>query len=202
MDVVLTMRKNRPAARGFTLVETLVAVALMALVMLAIIPLFATSLKSNGAGQDFTVLNSLVKQQLEQVMQYSFSDPRLAVPSGATVSIVNQDGTTTTSSGQLYRNQLATTITDGTKTLSFPYELDYVVQNFPMTSIANGAVPAPSTAVDDANAAWVSSNGAKMVTVFAASSRGSLQGTGYKSSGILPATMNGKQIRMSAIKMP
>jgi len=200
--MVLKMRPRRSTARGFTLVETLVAVLLMALVMLAIIPLFATSLKSNGAGQDFTVLNSLVKQQLEQVMQYSFTDPRLAVPSGATVSIVNQDGSTTPSSGQLYRNQMATTITDGTKTLSFPYELDYIVQDFPMSAVKNGAVPDPATAVDDANAAWVTSNGAKMVTCFAASSRQSLQGTGYKSSGIVAATMNGKQIRMSAIKMP
>ncbi len=180
----------------------MVALLLMALVMLAIVPLFASSLKSNGAGQDFTILNALAKQQLEQVMQYSFTDPRLAVPSGATVSIVNQDGSTTTSSGQLYQNQLATTVTDGTKTLSFPYELDYIVQDFPMTEIKNGAVPSPAAAVDDANSAWVTSNGAKMVTVFAASSRSSLQGTGYKDAGVLPASLNGKQIRMSAIKMP
>ena len=197
------MKRKKIAARaGFTLIEVLVALALMALAMLAIAPLFIGSLKSNGAGQDFTVLNALAKQQLEQVMQYSFSDPRLAVPSGATVGIVNQDGTTTTSSGQLYRNQLATSQTDGTKNSSFPYELDYVVQDFPMTEIKNGGIPGTASAVDDANAAWIASNGAKMVTVFVASSRDSLQGTSYKSAGIFAATVNGKQIRMSAIKMP
>lgn len=190
------------AAPGFTLIEVLVALGLMAIAMLAIAPLFVASLKSNGAGQDFTVLNSLAKQQLEQVMQYSFTDPRLAVPGGATVSIVNQDGTTTTSSGQLYRNQLATTQTDGTKSISFPYELDYVVQDFPMTSVKQGAVPSPATAIDDASASWTASNGAKLVTVFVASSREALQGTSYKSAGIFAATVNGKQIRMSAIKMP
>jgi len=197
------MRSTRSGrAPGFTLVETVVGLLLMALVMLAIVPLFATSLKSNGAGQDFTILNALAKQQLEQTMQYAFTDPRLAVPSGASVSIVNQDGSTTPSSGQLYRNQLATTITDGAKTISFPYELDYIVQDFPMSEIKNASVPNPANAVDDTNPAWISSNGAKMVTVFVASSRESLQGTAYKSSGILPATLKGKQIRMSAIKMP
>jgi prepilin-type N-terminal cleavage/methylation domain-containing protein len=195
------MRRGRTS--GFTLVETMVALLLMALVMLAIVPLFATSLKSNGAGQDFTILNTLAKQQLEQAMQYSFTDPRLAVPSGATVSIVNQDGTTTTSSGQLYQNQLATTVTDGTKTISFPYELDYIVQNFPMTSVGSAAVPDPATAVDDANAAWITSSGAKLITVFVASSREAIQGTSYKTaSGVLPATLKGKQIRMTAMKMP
>jgi prepilin-type N-terminal cleavage/methylation domain-containing protein len=187
---------------GFSLIETLVAIGLMALAMLAIAPLFIASLKSNGAGQDFTVLNSLAKQQLEQVMQYSFTDPRLAVPSGATVSLVNQDGSTSNPSGQLYRNQLATTQTDGSKSISFPYELDYIVQDFPMTSIKRGAVPPQTDAVDDASGSWSATTGAKMITVYVASQRSSLQGTGYNSGGIFAATVNGKQIRMSAIKMP
>jgi type II secretory pathway pseudopilin PulG len=198
VDVVLRSRRES----GFSLVETLVAIGLMALAMLAIVPLFVGSLKSNGAGQDFTVLNTLAKQQLEQVMQYSFTDPRLAVPGGATVSLVNQDGSTSTPSGQLYRNQLATTVTDGSKSVGFPYELDYVVQDFAMTSIAQGAVPPQNQAVDDANAAWSSTTGAKMITVYVASKREAIQGTSYNNGGIFAATVNGKQIRMSAIKMP
>ena len=198
MDMVLTSRRER----GFSLIETIVAIGLMALAMLAIAPLFIVSVKSNGAGQDFTVLNTLAKQQLEQVMQYSFTDPRLAVPSGAKVSLVNQDGSTSNPSGQLYRNQLATTLTDGSKSISFPYELDYIVQDFPMTSIAHNAVPPQNQAVDDASASWSATTGAKMITVYVASQRESMQGTGYNSGGIFAATVNGKQIRMSAIKMP
>ena len=193
MAVVLKMKKN-----GFTLVEVIVAMGLTAMAMLAIAPLFVGSLKSNGAGEDFTQLNAVAKQQLEQVMQYSFTDPRLAVPTGKTVSVVNQDGSTTTSSGQLYKNEIPTTQTDGSKTISFPYQLYYVVQNFPITSVANGSVPSPSTAVDDS-----SSNFVKMITVYAASSREGIQGTGYGTNyqaGILPSSLSGKQVRMSAIK--
>ena len=187
---------------GFTLVETLVAMGLMALAMLAVAPLFLGSLKSNGAGQDFTVLNALAKQQLEQVMQYSFTDPRLAVPAGATVTLYDQAGNPgSTVSGQLYRNELALTQTDGSTAISFPYELDYIVQDYAMTDIKNGAIP-PASTLDDSSAGWSSTTGAKMITVYAASSRKSLQGSGYSGGGIFGATVNGKQIRMSAIKMP
>ena len=188
----------RRFSRGFTLVEVLVAMGLMAMAVLAIAPLFVGSLKSNGAGQDLSQLNALAKQQLEELLQYNFTDARLAVATGKTVSIINQDGTTTTTSGQLYRNEIPTTQTDGSTTISFPYRLYYMVQDFPITSIVNGAVPTPSTAVDDS-----SSNYVKMITVFVASSREGLQATGYGKNfqaGILPASLGGKQIRMSAIK--
>lgn len=198
--MALVLRRDR--CSGFTLVETLVAMGLLAISMLAVAPLFVGSLKSNGAGQDFTVLNALAKQQLEQVMQYSFTDPRLAVPSGATFSLLKQGHTSaTTEHGQLYRNQFKLTQTDGTNTISFPYELDYTVQDYLMTDIQNGAVP-PDSTLDDASSTWSSTTGAKMITVYVASSRKALQGTGYLSAGIFSATINGKQIRMSAIKMP
>lgn len=207
------MRKDS----GFTLVEVLVSLGLLAVGLLAVAPLFMGSLKSNASGQDFSMLNSLAKQQLEQALQYSFTDPRLAVPSGATVSVVNQDGTTTTSKGQLYSNQfqpclviatglLTSTCTAGT-TVSFPYELVYVVQDFPMSSVVQGSVPDPSTAVDDS---WTT-QGAKMITVYAASKRtmgaGAIsstytQASAYSRGGILSTASSGKQIRMSAIKTP
>lgn len=202
---------------GFTLVEVLVALLLLAVGLLAIAPMFSGSLKSNAGGQDFSMLNALAKQELEQLLQYSFTDPRLAVPSGSTVSIVNQDGSTTSSSGQLYSSEiqpcivvatglLTSTCTTGT-TISFPYELVYIVQDFPMTSIKQGSVPDPTTATDDS---WTT-QGAKMITVFAAAKRtmgaGNVsstytQATGYTRGGVLSASASGKQIRMSAIKTP
>jgi prepilin-type N-terminal cleavage/methylation domain-containing protein len=183
-----TKSRARPASNGFTLVEVLVAVLLMALAMLAIAPLFVNGMKSNAVGWDYSSLNALAKQQFEEVLQYNFNDPRLAVPAGATFD---------SNPGQSYRRPLAG-----------PYELVYVVRDFTIDKIpAAGAVPSDANAVDDSNAAWTSTGGVKMVTVFVASSRGGLQGSAYASpsnviSGLLPASFSGKQIRMSAIKSP
>jgi len=179
---------RRRYRRGFTLVEVLVSVALMALALLAIAPLFANSLKSNAVGWDYSSLNALAKQQLEEILQYTFTDARLAVPAGATFN-----GNT----GQAYRRPLVG-----------PYEMVYVVQDFLSTSIpAPGSVPSAASAVDDTNAAWGLSPGVKMITVYVASKRGSLSGSEYNVgsntiAGLFPGGFAGKQIRMTAYKSP
>ena len=190
-------------SRGFTLVEVLVAIALMALAMLAIAPLFATSLKSNAVGEDFSVLNALAKQQLEQVLQYGYSDPRLAVPTGSTFTLIDQSGTSRTYAGALYSNELPLTVTVAGTTTTYPYSLAYSVQDYTLASLP----PVGTTfdlntfqnaAVTDADSGFQAA-GFRFVTVFVASSRSALQGSGYR-SGVLPATINGKQIRVSAYK--
>jgi len=175
-------------ARGFTLVEVIVSMGLMALAMLAIAPLFANSMKSNAVGWDFSNLNALAKRQLEEILQYTFTDERLAVPAGATFN---------SHPGQAYRRPLVG-----------PYELVYVVRDFPNTAIpAPGAVPNDLDAVDDGNAAWTLSPGVKMITVYVASSRSGLSGSTYAVgsntiAGLFPAGYEGKQIRMTAYKAP
>lgn len=184
------MRLQKAVRYGFTLVEVIVAMALMAIAMLAIAPLFVGGLKNNAVGWDYSSLNTLAKQQLEEILQYSFADARLAVPAGATFNGIGK-------AGQAYRRPLVG-----------PYELVYVVQNFPFAAIpAPGAVPDPTTAVDDGNAGWVLSPGIKMITVYVASARSSLQGTAYSAAvntiaGLFPTGYKGKQIRMTAYKAP
>jgi prepilin-type N-terminal cleavage/methylation domain-containing protein len=179
-------RKN--LASGFTLVEVIVAMGLMALAMLAIAPLFVGGLKNNGVGWDYSSLNTLAKQQLEEILQYNFTDARLAVPTAASFN---------GNPGQSYRRPLVG-----------PYELVYVVQDFPFLSIpAPGSIPNPANAVTDTNAAWVLSPGIKMITVYVASARSSLQGTAYSAAantiaGLFPTGYKGKQIRMTAFKSP
>lgn len=173
-------------SRGFTLVEVIVAMGLMALAMLAIAPLFANSMKSNAVGWDYSSLNALAKRQLEEILQYAFTDARLAVPAGATFN---------GHAGQAYRRPLVG-----------PYELVYVVRDFPNSVIpAPGAVPDDANAVDDSNAAWTLSPGVKMITVYVASARSSLSGSTYAVgsntiAGLFPTGYTGKQIRMTAYK--
>lgn len=126
-------------SRGFSLIEVLVALGLLAVAMLFIAPLFTGGLRSNAVGWDYSVLNSLAKQKLEEVLQYNFLDPRLAVPNGATVTIDDptQPGASKsiTVNGQLYTNESSLTQSVGGMTSTYPYKTVYVVQDFLLTSI-------------------------------------------------------------------
>lgn len=188
--------KKSPRA-GFTLVEVLVSLLLMALAMLAIAPLFANSMKSNATGWDFSVLNDLARRKLENLLQMGYSDTRLAVPTGSTVTI---DGTSV--AGKLFVDANPNTVTIDGQTTTYPYELVYVVQDYLLADIPTSGAPDPAKATVDSDATWSAGSSAKLITVYAASGRSSLQGSAYTSSGLLSSTSKGKQIRMSAVKTP
>lgn len=67
---------------GLTLVELLIALALLGFVLLGITPLFMASVKSNYAGNEYTSLNMLARDRLEQLMNLPFNDPQLAPGGG------------------------------------------------------------------------------------------------------------------------
>jgi prepilin-type N-terminal cleavage/methylation domain-containing protein len=69
------MRKN--SQRGLTLVELLIALALLGFVLLGITPLFIASVKSNYAGNEYTSINMLARDRLEQLMNLPFNDAQL-----------------------------------------------------------------------------------------------------------------------------
>jgi len=59
-------------------VELLVALALLGFVLLAVTPLFLTSVKSNVAGSEYANIHGLARDRLERLMSLPFSDPELA----------------------------------------------------------------------------------------------------------------------------
>jgi prepilin-type N-terminal cleavage/methylation domain-containing protein len=65
--------------RGVTLVELLIALALLAFILLGIVPLFLGSVKSNYSASEYTSVNMMARDRLEQLMNLTFADPRLAV---------------------------------------------------------------------------------------------------------------------------
>jgi hypothetical protein len=68
-------RKRREA--GLTLIEMLLALALLAFVLLGITPLFMASVKSNYSGNEYTSINVLARDRLEQLMNLPFDDAQL-----------------------------------------------------------------------------------------------------------------------------
>jgi Tfp pilus assembly protein PilV len=67
---------------GVTLVELLIATFLLALILLAIAPLFITSVKSNYAANEYTSIHNIARDRLEQLMSLPFNDPQLS-PAGS-----------------------------------------------------------------------------------------------------------------------
>jgi type II secretory pathway pseudopilin PulG len=61
-----------------TLVELLIALALLGFVMLGIAPLFISSVKSNFSANEYTSIHILARDRLEQLMNRPFLDAELA----------------------------------------------------------------------------------------------------------------------------
>ena len=125
---MIESRRRREA--GVTLVELLIASVLLALILLAIAPLFITSMKSNFSGNEYTSLNNLARDKLEQLMSLPVSDIRLNAGS--------------------YANDLPTVLPDPvtgvpppapTPGVLNPLQRTYVVTNF--LNAPSGAVPPP-----------------------------------------------------------
>ena len=74
----LCARRCGPREVGLTLVELLVALALLGFVLLAIAPLFTASVQSNYSGNEYTSIHVLARDRLEQLMSLPFSDAQLA----------------------------------------------------------------------------------------------------------------------------
>ncbi len=66
------MKQRNPEA-GLTLVEMLIAVALLGIVLLGIAPLFIASVRSNYAANEYTSIHNLARDRLEQLMNLPVS---------------------------------------------------------------------------------------------------------------------------------
>lgn len=62
---------------GVTLVELLIAVALLGFILLGIAPLFIASVKSNYSANEYTSIHNIARDRLEQLMSLPFNDPQL-----------------------------------------------------------------------------------------------------------------------------
>jgi len=63
---------------GFTLIEILVALAILAFVALGIAGLFTHSIRSNASGHDYALLASEARFALETLQELPFNDAQLA----------------------------------------------------------------------------------------------------------------------------
>lgn len=76
--------------RGIVLVDVLVSMVLLLVALLSILPVFIRSLRTNASAFDYTSVNEMARDKLEQLMNVAISDPMLRVPAGqASVAFPN-----------------------------------------------------------------------------------------------------------------
>jgi len=68
---------RRPGESGLTIVELLIALALIGFILLGVAPLFIASVKSNYSANEYTSINMIGRDRLEQLMNRSFTDTEL-----------------------------------------------------------------------------------------------------------------------------
>lgn len=74
------MGEKKPAARqwGFSLVEVLVALAILGFIVLGIVGLFSRSVLENASGYDYARLSAVARHVIEDMQSRPFNDPVLA----------------------------------------------------------------------------------------------------------------------------
>src|SRR6266404_2256800 len=83
--------------RGFTLIETTIAMMIMMVAGLGVVSLFTYSISYNSGGNDRAVAISIAQQQIEQLRSVQFTDSILNV---STATVLTPD---TVSNGRTYR---------------------------------------------------------------------------------------------------
>jgi prepilin-type N-terminal cleavage/methylation domain-containing protein len=72
------------AAAGFSMIEVLIAAAILLIIALGLIPLFSRSINDNMSGNDASQATNGSRTEVEELLQLPFSNQRLVVPSGST----------------------------------------------------------------------------------------------------------------------
>jgi len=77
-------RARRPGGAGFSMIEVMVAAAILLVIALGLVPLYTRSIRSNVEGFDYTQVSNFAKSRAEEYLQFPFSSTPLQVPGGAT----------------------------------------------------------------------------------------------------------------------
>ncbi|MEO6325453.1 MAG: hypothetical protein ABIT01_09760 [Thermoanaerobaculia bacterium] len=128
-----------------SLIEVLVALAIMSLAMLALIPMFVLGVKVNASSNQLSVADSLAREKLEELIQFPTTSARLAIPSGQTVADKNNSTMCANDLPRWYNTQSGVTSTATTMPTTAPYPKSwyphpcirtYTIEAFTLAGIA------------------------------------------------------------------
>ncbi len=75
-------RRPQATQLGMSLIEVLIGVAIMFVVAIGIIPLFARSIRQNREGYNYTEITNIARSSLEELVQDDFNSPELTITAG------------------------------------------------------------------------------------------------------------------------
>ena len=78
---------QRRSEQGFSVVEVLIAAALLLLITIGVLPMFTKSITNNLEGRKSTEATNQARSEVERLYQLTFNHPDLAVPAGQTESM-------------------------------------------------------------------------------------------------------------------
>ena len=73
----------RRGERGFSLVEVLIASALLFMVMIGLVPLFLQSVLNNASGNQSSIVSNAARSAAEQLFAFDYNNQALVVTEGA-----------------------------------------------------------------------------------------------------------------------
>lgn len=79
---------HRPTRRrdaGFSMIEALIAAAILLIIALGLLPLFSRAINDNVSGNDATQATNAGRTQVEEMMDLPMDSQRLTVPGGGTL---------------------------------------------------------------------------------------------------------------------
>ena len=83
--------RHQPAARrgdaGFSIIEALIAAAILLVIALGLLPVFSRAINDNVTGNDATQATNGSRTELEELLQMPFNNTRMVVAAGNTQSV-------------------------------------------------------------------------------------------------------------------
>lgn len=83
-------REGRDGERGFTLLETMIALVILLIVCVGIMGLFFYSMRNNTGAADRELALAVAQQRMEQLRALTFTDTNLTTDSTTTVTASNR----------------------------------------------------------------------------------------------------------------
>ncbi|HEV8267050.1 MAG TPA: prepilin-type N-terminal cleavage/methylation domain-containing protein, partial [Thermoanaerobaculia bacterium] len=138
------MSKKIRSQRGLSLIEVLLALAILALSLLALIPMFTLGAKQNASANQLGLANTLVREKLEELTTSPSTAPELAIPQNSSTATFSTNDLPTFYNPTTGAISTATS-TPGTGWYPFPFSRSYTVTSYN----ANGLTTVNSTVSDE-----------------------------------------------------